>query len=147
MYSEEQIDWNFFRDIRDRMLVNYRRPDFMILAVKTTGLKCEDVEKRWIQLMYFFATIKLLSKSGTLLPSNKPIQPPPKLALIWKCFCKQMPDHATDFCLTFFEGQNLLWRKAYQDKHKLNPVNHSLILETAGRDMIGFDIDQELWSL
>lgn len=147
MYSEKNIDWSFFPEIRDKWLVQYSRPDFYQLAAKSTGLSEKEVERRWRQLMYFFSTFKILSNAGSLLPGNEPIEPPPKLALIWKSFCQIMPGNACDFCATFFNGKNLLWQETYPEQNKLNASNLSLFVQTAGPGMIGFEIDQNLWCI
>ncbi|HBU06950.1 MAG TPA: hypothetical protein DEB09_02610 [Candidatus Magasanikbacteria bacterium] len=147
MYDETRIDWSVFAgDPVARVRVGYEAPDIIELSAKLLKIPEDDVRRRWKQLMYFFATVHLLAKTGSLLPGNKPIQPPPQLEEVWRIFREMMPEHVADYCRSFFDGQDVGWRAEYPPEHRLTPDRLELVSRTA-TEVIEFEVDAELWRL
>ncbi|MBI3626595.1 hypothetical protein HY224_00940 [Candidatus Uhrbacteria bacterium] len=97
----------------------------------------DEVQRQWKQLMYFFATIYVLAKCGSLLPGNKQLQPPPKLEPIWRFFRERMPAQFTEYCHVFWGGQDVGWRESYPPEHQLTVQRLVMIRRTAGQGMTG----------
>jgi len=134
----------FSGDQLARARVGYQAPSFIQLAAKLMEVSEGDVERQWKQLMYFFATIFVVARTSSLLPGNKPLQPPPRLEALWRLFRERMPEHVTDYCQTFVGGQDVGWREEYPSDHQLTHSRLQLIQQTAG--MIGLEVDGELWA-
>lgn len=147
MYNESQINWHMFpAGCFPRLMVHYCRPlNFPETAAVALGLTEDDAARRWCQLMYFFATLRVLAHGGALLPGNKPTEPPPKLAVLWEFFCKTQQASFIDYCKTFFEGQDIGWREQYTPEHELTPTRLRMVMRAAFD--FGFVVDEDLWTL